>query len=78
MQFHFVPSVILSRGLELFHIVPDRLNDVNKNKRFREKYGCAPIVVSILWDEVEVVEAGADLRHLFWTLHFYNVYPLKE
>lgn len=78
MQLHFDVADVLREGLELFRIAHDRLNDANKNRRFREKFGCSPTTVSILWDEIEVVEKGASLKHLFWTFYFFKVYPLES
>ena len=78
MKFHFDPVAVLGRGLAMFDIDHDKLNDANKHRRFREKYGCGPRVVATLWAEVDVEEQGADLKHLFWTLHFFKVYPVES
>ena len=77
MRDHYVPEDILREGLELFGLVPARLKEEPRIRRFREKYGCSPEVVAALWDDVDVEDNGASLKHLFWTLHFYKGYPTE-
>ena len=78
MLVHHTPAEVLCHGLELFGFKPERLSEKSQNKRFREQYGCSPVTVAELWKQVELAEDGGELKHLFWTLHFFKAYPLES
>ena len=49
-----------------------------EDRRFREFFGCAAVVVLSLWKRLEIasqVPYGGEPKHLLWTLLFMKVYP---
>ena len=51
-----------------------------EDRRFREFFGCAAVVVLSLWRTVAItsqVPYGGEPKHLLWNLLFMKVYPKK-
>lgn len=78
MLVHFNPAAVLHQGLELFGFLPSKLSPAMQSKRFHEHFLASPAAVAAMWNDLAVETNGADLRHLFWTLHFYVSYPYEK
>ena len=72
MQVHFNVEEVLNQGVSLAGF-PCLAAEGAKRKEFLMLYGCIPEHVAFLWDKLDVIKLGAEIKHLFWTL--YNLKP---
>lgn len=71
-----LPLEILSLGLQLAGYGQPAMSIRTQIRRFREMYGCDPIVVQAIWEDLRHhVSPGTKIDHLFWALFFLKKYP---
>ena len=70
------PSFFLQEGLRVAGYGPRPMSMRTQMRRFREMYGCDPVVVQVVWYDLEPnLPPKTKLEHLFWSLFFLRKYP---
>lgn len=68
-------SILLAVGLHIAGYGSKKLAMRTQIRRFREMYGCLPIVVQHIWHEIKDNVGKALIDHIFWALYFLKRYP---
>lgn len=59
----------LAIGLHIAGFGPKKLSKRTQLRRFREIYGCDPVVVKKVWYDVQAhINENAQIDHLFWAI----------
>lgn len=69
---------ILAVGLHIAGFGPKKLSRRTQERRFKEAYGCLPIVVGYIWRDIHaIMPEKTKLDYLFWALFFLKKYPTE-
>lgn len=71
-------ALVLAKGLAVAGYGEKKLALRTQHMRFKQMYGCLPIVVEHIWHDLQGrLPAKAKLDHLFWALFFLKRYPTE-
>ena len=77
-ESNFTVDVFLSIGLHVAGFRIQQLSRRTQTRRFKDMYGCSPVVVKHVWDDLKSkVSNKAKIEHLFWALFFLKRYPTE-